>query len=83
METEKKSRRKVRLKDAAFPHVKTREWIIDVVESDGSLWLLHENNQYGLQVKWEDLDWDWNVFGKRPMPRLRRKPLENRKGTTA
>jgi hypothetical protein len=59
METEKKSRRKVRLKETAFPHVRTREWIIESVESDGSLWLIHETNQYGLQIRWEDIDWEY------------------------
>jgi hypothetical protein len=58
METEKESRKKVRLKETAFPHVKTREWIVESVESDGSLWLIHETNEYGLQVRREDIDWE-------------------------
>jgi hypothetical protein len=80
MEIKKTLPRKVRLKDTAFPHVKTREWLIDVVESDGSLWLIHENNQYGLQVRWEDIEWNWNVFGKRSIPELGRRPYQTSEG---
>jgi translation elongation factor P/translation initiation factor 5A len=47
---------RLRLKDNALPHVKTREWIFKQEEGT-SLLLMHEKEYYGLSVKASQINW--------------------------
>lgn len=48
---------RVRLREDAFKHVKTRDWIFAQVEKDNEVLLMHENGMYGLVVGISDIDW--------------------------
>jgi hypothetical protein len=49
---------KVRLREDAFKHVKTREWIFKQIENENEIVLMHENGLYGLVVKPADINWE-------------------------
>jgi hypothetical protein len=49
---------RLRLRDDAFAHVKTREWIFSRIEDDNKILLMHENGLYGLVVSFDDIDWN-------------------------
>jgi hypothetical protein len=48
---------RLRLRDDAFVHVKTREWIFSQIENGNEIMLMHENGLYGLVVRYDDIDW--------------------------
>jgi hypothetical protein len=48
---------RLRLRDEAFAHVKTREWIFNQIENGNQILLMHENGLYGLVVSYDDIDW--------------------------
>jgi len=58
---------KVRLREDAFKHVKTRDWIFTRIEKDDEILLMHENGFYGLVVRFSDIDWE-------------KKPIETSRG---
>ncbi len=49
---------RLRLRDDAFVHVKTREWIFSRIENGNEILLMHENGLYGLVVSYDDIDWN-------------------------
>jgi hypothetical protein len=49
---------RVRLREDAFKHVKTRDWIFTQIEKENEILLMHENGLYGLVVGISDIDWD-------------------------
>jgi hypothetical protein len=49
---------RVRLREDAFKHVKTRDWIFTQMETENEFLLMHENGLYGLVVGISDVDWD-------------------------
>jgi hypothetical protein len=53
---------RVRLREDAFKHVKTREWTFTRIEKENEILLMHENGLYGLIVGISDIDWQ-----KKPM----------------
>jgi hypothetical protein len=46
----------VRLRENAFKHVKTRDWIFMQIEKENEILLMHENGLYGLVVGITDID---------------------------
>jgi hypothetical protein len=49
---------RVRLREDAFKHVKTRDWIFAQIEKENEILLMHENGLYGLVVGISDIDWE-------------------------
>ena len=49
---------RVRLREDAFKHVKTRDWNFAQIEKENEILLMHENGLYGLVVGISDIDWE-------------------------
>jgi len=49
---------RLKLRAESLTHVKTREWIFHRIEEEGGLLLMHESGLYGMEVGFDDIDWE-------------------------
>jgi|YelNatPaOPRAMG01_1025707.scaffolds.fasta_scaffold348784_1 hypothetical protein len=54
---------RIRLRKDVYRYIKDREWILNRIEGN-EVHLLHESRLYGLIVKMEDIDWDYQSIIK-------------------
>ena len=49
---------RVWLRDGVLKQIQTREWIFSRVEKDGTILIVLEGSDFGLDVRAEDIDWE-------------------------
>lgn len=49
---------RLRLRDDAYTHIQTREWIFNRAEKDNRIFLVDESGSFGWNIKIDDVDWE-------------------------